>query len=507
MNKRIFTLCLALALCLSLIPAAVFADESLQDFIVIRTGIAATDVSMMGNGLGSYKILNESGDVVSKGVADPSGNEVITRTPQPGEGMMAGDATNDTHYAGVDSVIVDLMRVRRYGDYDGTVLSDTYEDGLRVYFDWMIYDKNGDFLSYVSDILAGYEGVAPTKIQTGYMAYFGQDGYLTAYAYDAENVNHAYIIDLQKLQVVFRERCNEGFYGDSNESWYITSVNDGLVPYNRGQIVDGNYEYIAAGWMDVNGNHKLSIDQDKYFDWYNFSNDRAMVSNMTGLWYGYIDRNGKEVIPCVYSRGSMFKGDYAYVMDEDSKYGYIDTAGNTVIPFEYDSAYGYGEGLFAVGVNEGSGTKYGLVDEENNVVVPLIFDDISYVRDDTAYAVDDGELVIIRFNYNGPTIPRTMEKENGDVSSFEIDPIRRIVTVKGSQSASEPVLIASYDENGRFLEVKIVMKEEDTVSFDRKAESLLLLAADGELQPMAEAVEVDLTAPVEQPPIDDVILQ
>ncbi len=254
--------------------------------------------------------------------------------------------------------------------------------------------------------------------------------------------------------------------------------------------------------MDINGNHKLSVDPDKYFDWYNFSSGVAQVANPTGMIYGYVDKTGKEVIPCIYFRASMFKNGYAYVAGDDEKYGYIDTAGKTVIPFEYDGAYGYGEGLFAVGVKDGDTCKYGLVDEDNNEVVPRTYDDISYVRDNTAYAIEDGELVILQFDSAGPTISRTMEKANGNVSNFEIDLGRKTVTVQGSQSGSEPVLIASYDEDGRFLGVKAVTEDEGKVSFDRDSETLLLLATDSKLQPMAEAIEVDLTAPV-----DDVAAQ
>jgi hypothetical protein len=489
MNKRILTICLALALCLSLIPAAAFAEAPLYTYQEIATGIKATDISMMDNGYGSFKVYDNDLVLVSKGVVSPSGKTVLTRVPGPDEPH--GDTVDaSTIYDATGSVIADLLPV-----YDGPA-----ETMMGADYDFNLYGTDGKLITSAKKIIASYEKMSVEDIVCSMTAYFGRDGYLTVFAYlDGVNV-YAYIIDPQTQKVVHKQWCYEDTPRVGGDIWKITSVNDGLISYSH--ISGARGEYAAAGWMDINGNHKLSVDPDKYFDWYNFSSGVAQVANPTGMIYGYVDKTGKEVIPCIYFRASMFKNGYAYVAGDDEKYGYIDTAGKTVIPFEYDGAYGYGEGLFAVGVKDGDTCKYGLVDEDNNEVVPRTYDDISYVRDNTAYAIEDGELVILQFDSAGPTISRTMEKANGNVSNFEIDLGRKTVTVQGSQSGSEPVLIASYDEDGRFLGVKAVTEDEGKVSFERGSETLLLLATDSKLQPMAEAIEVDLTAPV-----DDVAAQ
>ena len=81
MNKRILSFCLALALCLSLIPAVAFAEAPLYTYQEVKTGVKATGVSMMGNGYGSYKVVDDTGELVSKGVISPSGKSVLTRIP------------------------------------------------------------------------------------------------------------------------------------------------------------------------------------------------------------------------------------------------------------------------------------------------------------------------------------------------------------------------------------------------------------------------------------------
>ena len=400
MSRRFLALCLALALSLSLIPAAVFADEPLYTYQETGTGVKATGVFMMGNGLGTFKTVDGSGTTVSKGVIDPSGKVILTRTPKSDEGMMAGNATNNTIYNGVGSAIVDMQRVMRYAKDGDAKLSDTQGEGMNSYVDLAIYDTSGKRKAYVTDIVARTEGLGVTEFFVDPTFYYGSDGYLTVFASGFENNTVAYIIDPQTLQVVFQHETDAGMPTVKSEGWTITSVNDGLIAYNHSSTdwnadeTDIETTFISAGWMDINGNHKLSVDTGKYSNWWNFSDGMAAVANMTGLWYGYIDKTGKEVVPCIYADFGSFKEGYAYVKNEDGGVGYIDKTGKEVIPLHYDDAFGHGEGLFTVG----SGGRYGMVDVNDNVVVPLTYSDISVAKNGIAYAVKDGEVVILTFS-------------------------------------------------------------------------------------------------------------
>jgi hypothetical protein len=117
-----------------------------------------------------------------------------------------------------------------------------------------------------------------------------------------------------------------------------------------------------------------------------------------GFW-GYIDENGKIIIPTIYDEVHEFKDGYAAVgkggtiLDsllielnlssnnnfKNSKYGFIDKTGKTVIPFDRDGVYwacnhdaGFYGGLAAV-FSDG---KYGFIDKTGKVVIPFIFDSI-----------------------------------------------------------------------------------------------------------------------------------
>ncbi|MBR5640947.1 MAG: WG repeat-containing protein [Firmicutes bacterium] len=392
MNKRILTICLALALCLSLIPVTAFAAVPLYTYQEIKTGVSATDISMLDNGYGSFKTKADDGELISKGVISPSGKVVLTRTP--GENDPRYNMIDvSTNYASAGSVIADLLPV-----YDGPADTMMGED-----FDFNLYSTDGKLITSAKKIIAAYEKMSEDDIVCSMTAYFGSDGYLTVFGNpDGYNV-YAYIIDPQTQKVVFKQWSYEDTPRMGGESWNITSVNDGLIAYNHGESKESDagyygYEYIAAGWMDINGKHKISINTDKYSNWWNFSSDRAMVSNVTGLWYGYVDKTGKEVIPCKYSDGSMFKDGYAYVKEEDGRVGYIDTAGKTIIPFNYEYAFGYGDGLFTVGHAGQYDNYYGMVDINNTEVVPTVgYTDISVAKNGIAYAIKDDEIVILKF--------------------------------------------------------------------------------------------------------------
>ena len=94
--------------------------------------------------------------------------------------------------------------------------------------------------------------------------------------------------------------------------------------------------------------------------------------------YGYIDKTGKEVIPCrFYDTGGFFEG-LASVLLADKwgfgKWGFIDKSGKEVIPFIYDGAYNFSEGLACVELDY----KWGVIDKSGKKVIPCKYDNILY---------------------------------------------------------------------------------------------------------------------------------
>ncbi len=181
--------------------------------------------------------------------------------------------------------------------------------------------------------------------------------------------------------------ANAGFSAESMLRW----PSEDLIAYSTyGDLDSYTYMYpgLSIGWKNLKGETIFTSNEYNYC--LNFHEDLIGIANIeTGKW-GYLNKEGEEVIPCQFDSVGNFSDGFAYAA-LNGKYGYIDKSGNTVIPFEYDDAYGAGSGLFSV-VKDG---KCGLVDSNNTIVVPLEYDDISSAENNAAYAIKDGKLTII----------------------------------------------------------------------------------------------------------------
>ena len=72
----------------------------------------------------------------------------------------------------------------------------------------------------------------------------------------------------------------------------------------------------------------------------------ALVRDDNGK-YGFIDKTGKEITPCIYYSAGDFSEGLASV-SEDGKAGFIDKTGKFIIPCIYDYAFNFSEGLARV---------------------------------------------------------------------------------------------------------------------------------------------------------------
>lgn len=84
---------------------------------------------------------------------------------------------------------------------------------------------------------------------------------------------------------------------------------------------------------------------------------------------GFLNKQGKTVIPFVYKRAKDFSEGLAAVKTSQ-KWGFVDKEGNNVIPCQYDTVASFKEGLVAA-VKNG---KCGYINASGQEVVPFIFD-------------------------------------------------------------------------------------------------------------------------------------
>lgn len=168
----------------------------------------------------------------------------------------------------------------------------------------------------------------------------------------------------------------EGFSSVSNEhnKWgFIDKCGTRIIPckYESAgyRFFDGlvmvKWSNQKWGIIDKTGKEITTFKYD-FIDHYNdgmakFSNkkreftfEEMLKSHIIGFSnsdYGFIDKNGEEIIPCIYEDGLSYSEGLAAVK-KSNKWGYIDKSGKIIIPCLYDDARHFCNGIARVKMNK-----------------------------------------------------------------------------------------------------------------------------------------------------------
>lgn len=96
-------------------------------------------------------------------------------------------------------------------------------------------------------------------------------------------------------------------------------------------IVELSDDFI--GFVDLEGKNIIFSKKYQYQSMRSFSEGLSVVQNMAGL-FGYINKKGKEVIPCQFKDADDFSEGLAGVIDTDGKFHYIDINGRKRITID-----------------------------------------------------------------------------------------------------------------------------------------------------------------------------
>jgi len=143
---------------------------------------------------------------------------------------------------------------------------------------------------------------------------------------------------------------------------YAYPFSEGLAAATESQSGDTGW-----GYIDRSGNWTIP----PRFDWASsFQLGLAPVNRKKDC--GYIDKNGDQVVrppapsgkqDCASAWGDFTDGLSRWLFGK--KYGFIDRNGKTIIPPQFDLTYGFGEGLAAVQI----GKKWGYIDTTGRMVI------------------------------------------------------------------------------------------------------------------------------------------
>lgn len=175
-------------------------------------------------------------------------------------------------------------------------------------------------------------------------------------------------INLMGEQVVPCEYLDEGLRFRLIELELQNCEEDDLGCYRDGRCrvgisENGGKHNLKYGYLDLQGRCVIPY---KYSDCADFHEGVAAVS-INGKW-GYIDRFGNQVTPCIYDRCSSFSEGYGCVK-QDGRYGFVDTSGAIRIPCVYDYCSDFYEGLATVTLDG----KKGYIDKSGKLVLKSIY--------------------------------------------------------------------------------------------------------------------------------------
>lgn len=178
---------------------------------------------------------------------------------------------------------------------------------------------------------------------------------------------------------VLTKNVYSGFY---NKFW-----TNGLLCVKRNQ---------KYGYIDKTGKEVVPCKYDscEHFNW--FREGMAIVCKRgREEKFGYINDSGKEVIPCIYDMAQPFIGGMAYVLkyENDSKnFMCIDKNGNKVNIPEPDGLFGSFSDGFALYRND---DKYGYINLKNERITPCIYDYAESFNGDYAIVEKGGKKGLI----------------------------------------------------------------------------------------------------------------
>lgn len=195
----------------------------------------------------------------------------------------------------------------------------------------------------------------------------------------------------------FNENCvaiviKDNKYGviDLLGEYKIYTIYDSISNFRESRAVyskDG-----SMGIIDEDGN---VITKKEYGIVGEFHDHRAVVgdSKSGNYKYGYIDREGKELIHLKFERADDFKDDIALVKVKDNEYSLIDKEGKVLNSYKHYLISQYGDGLMMF--SEKIDGPYGYIDIEGNEIITPRFTS-------TSEFVDGIAIVSVEENYNGP---------------------------------------------------------------------------------------------------------
>ncbi len=207
--------------------------------------------------------------------------------------------------------------------------------------------------------------------------------------------------DLIEEYVEYIWELPEGTYAVNAEKriYELATVNNTLKEYEEFLTLFPNNRFGSDAWRklyqiymadySVERLESFKIKYPKYPFFEELEQEQALARQAwypfkKGNLFGFMDQEGREVVPAIYESVNFFKEGLALVMSRN-KYGYIDKNKSVIIPFVYDSGTDFENGRAIV---EQDG-KYGLIDRNGTLIVNVEMEDLGALSNNRFFAKKD----------------------------------------------------------------------------------------------------------------------
>lgn len=137
----------------------------------------------------------------------------------------------------------------------------------------------------------------------------------------------------------------------------------GLHPQFSPLVKGGGH--VFQGIVDHYGH--MVITNEKYSHISHFRHGLAMAQDKTTKKWGFVDRRGNEVIPCIWRNvGILNEYMVAVVDDKTNLVGYMDIRGKMISPCIWEDGWDFHDGLAKVKQNG----RYGMINQLGELVIP-----------------------------------------------------------------------------------------------------------------------------------------
>ena len=172
---------------------------------------------------------------------------------------------------------------------------------------------------------------------------------------------------------------------------FISQKGDTLFPttYSKATVFSEGYAWILKkgempGAINTKGDIHISLRDIREVRVFHESRAAFAITKRKNVLWGYIDKNGNEIIKPQYRNVHNFRLGMAAVQENtEGKWGYINLMGEVVIPFQYLLAYPFDDNGNAIVKEE---NHYLTIDRKGNILQRHHFDEV----------VPDGTLLRVR---------------------------------------------------------------------------------------------------------------